>query len=188
MTDKLAKLNKLMQSRKKSYVEKTPEDVYRQVAGNFEHFEPEDIAQMGGVESQHGKYTKPLRGGSARGLFQFQPETAEYLIPGSSKTLMDPNTQAELMTKYLEKNKAKSPEDAYVMHNLGPTRGKAFLNANDDQPISNVIPSHVIRANPGLYKVKTVGQARENIKNKLIAGGESIEITPDLLDLLKERE
>ena len=63
MTDKLNKLVKLMSGRKKPYVEKTSEDVYREVAGEFDQFEPEDIAQIGGVESKHGKYNKPLKGG-----------------------------------------------------------------------------------------------------------------------------
>jgi hypothetical protein len=184
--DKLQKLKKMLTNRKASYVEKTPEDVYRDVAGNFEHFEPQDIAQIGGVESQHGKYLKPLQGGSARGIFQFQPQTAEYLIPGSSKTLTDPNTQAELMKKYLEKNKMTNTEDAYAMHNLGPSRARKFLQASDDELITKVIPKHVINSNPGLYKVKTIGQAKENIRKKLAAGEESIEITPSLLDLLKE--
>jgi hypothetical protein len=186
MSDKLNKLDKLMKGRKKSYVEKTPEDVYREVAGEFEHFEPEDIAQIGGVESQHGKYNKPLRGGSATGLFQFQPRTAEYLQPGSSESLENPSTQAELMTKYLEKNKAKTPEEAYIMHNLGPTGSKKFLQASDDELISNVIPRSVVKANPGLYDVKTVGEAKSRIKNKLIAGEESAELTPSILDLLKK--
>jgi hypothetical protein len=186
MTDKLAKLNKLMQGRKKSYVEKTPEDVYREVAGEFEHFEPEDIAQIGGVESQHGKYNKPLRGGSATGLFQFQPKTAEYLQPGSSETLENPSTQAELMKKYLEKNKAQSPEEAYAMHNLGPTGSRKFLEASDDMPINKIIPKRVIKANPGLYNVKTVGEAKARIKNKLAAGEKSAEMTTSILDLLKK--
>lgn len=186
MNDKLNKLNKLMSGRKKTYVEKTPEDVYREVAGNFEHLDPEDIAKIGGVESQHGKYDKPLRGGSATGLFQFQPKTAEYLQPGSSETLSNPSTQAELMKLYLEKNKAQNPEHAYAMHNLGPTGARKFLEASDDESISNIIPRSVIRANPGLYNVKTVGEAKARIKAKLEAGADSAEMTPSIMDLLKK--
>ena len=188
MTDKLTKLNKLMQGRKKSYVEKTPEDVYREVAGEFEHFEPEDIAKIGGVESQHGKYNKPLKGGSATGLFQFQPKTAEYLQPGSSESLENPSTQAELMKKYLEKNKAKTPEEAYAMHNLGPTGSKKFLEADDNVLIHKIIPKAVIKANPGLYNVKTVGEAKARIKEKLAAGEKSMPMTPSILDLFKKEE
>jgi hypothetical protein len=186
MSDKLSKLSKMIQGRKKSYVEKTPEDVYRQVAGEFDQFDPEDIAQIGGVESQHGKYNKPLRGGSATGLFQFQPKTAEYLQPGSSESLENPSTQAELMTKYLEKNKAQTPEEAYAMHNLGPTGSRRFLEASDDTSIAKIIPKRVIRANPGLYNVKTVGEAKARIRNKLAAGEESAEMTPSMLDFFKK--
>ena len=186
--DKLNKLKKMLSDRKASYVEKTPQDVYREVAGGFEQFEPEDIAKIGGVESQHGKYNKPLKGGSATGLFQFQPKTAEYLQPGSSESLENINTQADLMKKYLEKNKAQSPEEAYAMHNLGPTGSRRFLEASDDTPINKIIPKAVIKANPGLYKVKTVGEAKARIKEKLKSGAESIEIRPSLLDLLKNNE
>ena len=188
MTDKLNKLNKLMQGRKKSYVEKTPEDVYREVAGEFEHFEPEDIAKIGGVESQHGKYNKPLKGGSATGLLQFQPKTAEYLQPGSSETLEHPSTQADLMKLYLEKNKALTPEQAYAMHNLGPTGSRKFLEASDDTLIGKIIPRAVIKANPGLYNVKTVGEAKARIKQKLESGAKSAEMTPTILDLFKKEE
>jgi hypothetical protein len=184
--DKLSKLKKMLDNRKASYVEKTPGDVYREVAGEFEQFEPEDIAQIGGVESQHGKYNKPLKGGSATGLFQFQPKTAEYLQPGSSKSLENVNTQAELMKKYLEKNKAQTPEEAYAMHNLGPTGSKKFLEASDDTPIHKIISKSVIKANPGLYKVKTVGEAKARIREKLESGEKTAEITPSVLDLFKK--
>src|SRR5690606_3217422 len=126
--------------RKKTYVEKTPNDIYREVAGEFEQFSPEDIAAIGGVESQHGKFNEPLVGGSARGLFQFQPETADYLEPGSSESIEDLDTQAKLMKLYLQKTGADSIEDAYTKHNLGPTGGRKFLEASDETPISEVIP------------------------------------------------
>lgn len=181
----MEKLKRLLESRKKTYVEKTPNDAYREVAGEFDHFEPEDIAAIGGLESQHGKYSKPLKGGSARGLFQFQPETAEDLIEGSSDKLLDRNTQIELMKKYLEKNQAGSPEEAYVKHNLGKRGGTRLLSADDATPIRNILPERVIKANPGLYDVETVGQAKENIRKKLAEGKESADIRPSILDLFK---
>lgn len=183
---KYNKLEELLKPRKATYVEKTPNDVYREVANNFEQFEPSDIAAIGGVESQHGKYDEPIKGGSARGLFQFQPPTAEYLQPGSSETIKDINTQSELMTKYLKKNEQEKPEDAYVMHNLGKNRGSKFLGASDDTLIQKVIPARVIRANPGLYNVKTVGEAREKIKQKLQEGRDSSTLKPSFLDIFKE--
>ncbi len=179
------KLRKLLEGRKATYVEKTPEDVYREVAENSEFLDAGDVAGIGGVESQHGKFKKPLKGGSARGLFQFQPPTAEDLEPGSSKSLHDMNTQSALMTKYLEKNDQESPESAYALHNLGPSRGQKFLDADDSELVSRVIPARVIRANPGLYKVKTVGEARELIRKKLQAGEKSADLQPKFTDLFK---
>jgi hypothetical protein len=174
-----------MQGRKATYVEKTPEDVYRDVAQDFEQFTPEDIAAIGGLESEHGKYASPLQGGSARGLFQFQPQTAEYLEPGSSESLNDMNTQAALMKKYLQKTDQQTPEDAYMLHSLGPNRGQKFLDADDSELVSRVIPERVRRANPSLYKYKTVGEAKAAIKNRLKAGQESSEMTPNIKDLIK---
>lgn len=181
------KLKRLLQGRKSTYVEKTPGDVYNEVAENTK-LSPEDVASIGGVESAHGKFEKPLQGGSARGLFQFQPRTAEDLEPGSSDSISDMNTQASLMTKYLDKNNKDTSEDSYALHNLGPTRGKQFLAADDTELIEKLIPARVIRANRGLYGVKTVGEAKSLIKKKLQEGQKSADITPNLMDLFKEKE
>lgn len=173
-----------MQNRKATYVEKTPNDVYRDV-GEHSGLTADEVSAIGGLESQHGKYKRPLKGGSARGLFQFQPETAEYLQPGSSESLNDMNTQSELMKKYLEHHKAENLEDAYVKHNLGSGRGQKLLDAPDDTPITAIIPDFIIKANPSLYNVKTVGEAKERIKHKLHKGKESNPTRPNLLDLFK---
>lgn len=173
-----------MQSRKATYVEKTPNDVYRDV-GKHTDLTTEDVAAIGGLESQHGEFDRPIKGGSARGLFQFQPETAEYLQPGSSENLQDLDTQSKLMKLYLDKNKVENAEDAFVKHNLGPGRGSKFMEAPDEALVSSVIPARVIRANPGLYNVKTVGEARKKIKEKLEQGKESSDIRPNFLDLFK---
>lgn len=173
-------MKRLGQEREATYVEKTPEDVYNEVSKDSE-FSPEDIAKIGGVESQHGKYNKPLKGGSARGLFQFQPETAEDLIPGSSESLDDMNTQAKLMKEYLRKNKQKSIEDAYMYHQLGPGRGKKLIDAEGDADIKSVIPKSVIRANPSLYEGETVDDARKAIQKKLDKGAEDANLYKDPL-------
>jgi len=178
------KLKKLLENRKATYVEKTPNDVYRDV-GNETDLSADDVASIGGIESQHGKFDRPIEGGSARGLFQFQPDTAEYLHPGSSDNLNDLNTQSKLMKLYLDKNKVDNPEDAFVKHNLGPGRGQKFMDASDEALISSVIPRRVIRANSGIYGVKTVGEARQKIKDKLKKGSESADIRPNFLDLFK---
>lgn len=177
MNKKFLKLLKNL-DRKGTYVEKLPQDVYREVADEFEHFSPEDIAKIGGVESQHGKYNKPLQGGSARGLFQFQPETAEDLIPGSSESIDNMNTQAALMKEYLRKNKQKSIEDAYMYHQLGPRRGRKLKEADDQTAIEDIIPNRVRKANPSLYEGETVEDAKKVIQEKLDKGGESIDFVP----------
>ena len=178
------KLQRLLQNRKATYVEKTPNDVYRDV-GEDTGLSAEDVSAIGGLESQHGKYPEQLEGGSAQGLFQFQPKTAEFLDEDSSESLNNYDTQSKLMKLYLKKNDTDNVEDAFVKHNLGPGRGQKFMDAADNELISSVIPSNVIRANPGLYDVKTVGEARKKIKEKLNKGKESSEVRPNFLDLFK---
>lgn len=180
------KLKELLKNRKATYVEKTPNDVYRDVAASFDQFSPEDIAAIGGLESQHGKFDSPLAGGSARGLFQFQPATAEGLIEGSSESLDDYNTQSDLMKEYLKKNEAEDLEDAYTKHNLGKSGARKFLAAEDEDAIRALIKERVRRANPGLYNVKTAGEARERIRKKLEEGKQSSKIRPNFEDIFKE--
>lgn len=183
----LDKLRKLLENRKDTYVEKTPNDIYQDV-GSGSDLSSEDVAAIGGLESQHGKYDQPMQGGSARGLFQFQPNTAEHLDPGSSENLDDLDTQSKLMKLYLNKNKVDSAEDAFVKHNLGPGRGNKFMEAPDDTPITSVLPARVIRSNSSLYNVKTVGEARQKIKEKLNEGRESADVRPNFLDLFKGKK
>ena len=173
-----------MKPRKETYAEKTTNDVYKDV-GQDSGLPAEDIAAIGGLESEHGKYNKPMKGGSAEGLFQFQPDTAEHLDKGSSKSLDDMNTQSKLMKLYLDKNKVDNVEDAFVKHNLGPGRGEKFMSAADHELVASVIPANVIRANPSLYNVKTIGEARKKIKDRLNAGRESSDVKPNFLDMFK---
>lgn len=177
-------MKRLLENRNKTYVEKTPNDVYRDV-GHESELSAEDVAAIGGLESQHGKFNKQMEGGSAQGLFQFQPGTAEHLEPGSSESLDDLDTQSKLMKLYLKENKVDTAEDAFVKHNLGASRGSKFMQAPDDAPITSVLPARVIRSNSGLYGVKTVGEARQKIKNKLQQGRDSSDIRPNFLDLFK---
>lgn len=183
----MEKLKRLLENRKKTYVERTPNDIYRDV-GHETNLTAEDVAAIGGLESEHGKFDSPIQGGSAQGLFQFQPKTAEHLEEGSSSNLSDLDTQSKLMKLYLKKNEVDNAEDAFAKHNLGPSRGSKFLSAPDDTLITSVIPARVIRANPGLYNVKTVGEAKQKIKQKLDSGRESSEIKPNFLDLFKGKE
>lgn len=176
-----------MQNRKETYVEKTPNDVYRDI-GLDSSIPAEDVAAIGGVESQHGKFHSPLEGGSAEGLFQFQPKTAEDLETGSSDSLNNLDTQSKLMKLSLEKGKTENVEDAFVKHNLGNSRGSKFMSAPDDALVASVLPKRVIDANSGLYGVKTVGEARQRIKQKLDEGRKSSDIRPNFLDLFKGKQ
>ena len=180
------KLRKLLEDRKATYVEKTPNDVYRDVAHNFDNFEASDIAAIGGTESSHGKFEEPIQGGSARGLFQIQPRTAEELIPGSSKTILDHNTQADLMKELLKRNNPENIEDAYLMHNLGKSGGKKVIGADDDQKASEVISSAAINSNKNLYKDKNIGKIKELLKKKLAESSDSSELRPNSKDLFKD--
>ena len=74
------------------------------------------------------------------------------------------------------------------MHNLGPTGSKKFLEASDDTPIHKIISKSVIKANPGLYKVKTVGEAKARIREKLKAGEKTADLESSLLDFFKNKE
>lgn len=174
-----------MKTRPVTYVQKTTNDVYRDIAIRT-GLTAEDVASIGGLESKHGKYDRPMQGGSARGLFQFQPQTAEHLLKGSSKTLKSLHTQANLMTLYIEQNKVKNALDAFIKHNLGPSRGTKFLEANGSSLVTSVVPARVIRSNRSLYSFKTVREAKSQIKKHLSEGVESSDIRPNFIDMFRE--
>ena len=176
-----------------NYVEKTPEDVYTNIAEQQPDYTKEDIAKIGGMESEHGKYLENMAGGSPQGLFQFMPRTAEAIRPGSRDSLKDINTQEELMNTYLTRNTNRikgvqgesSIEDAYAYHNLGPATGKKFMTASDDAPLSSVLSANIIKSNPTLYGYKTVGEAKAAMKKLLQENGDTFNFQPDIQDLLK---
>ena len=182
----MKRLKELLKDRSATYVEKTPEDVYRDVASDEEvMLSPEEVGAIGGMESQHNKFHKPIQGGSARGLFQFQPRTAEDLIEGSSESLEDMNTQAELMKAYLKKNKSEDLKDAYLKHNLGRSGAKRFKEADDSDLAEDAISGPSIRGNKNLYEGKTVEEIKKQLKEKLEK--EKDKVRPlSILDLFKE--
>jgi len=141
---------------------------------------PEEIAGFAGIESEFGKYKKPLKGGSARGTFQLMPNTIKYLSERSEdpreanplreearlmKELM-PQHEKELR-KTLKGEVEITPEDVYVKHNLGSGMGKKLLKAPDNMPIEEILPENVIDANPSIYQGKNKAQALQKIKDKL---------------------
>lgn len=191
MLDKLLKL--LEAKRDATYVEKTPEDVYRGISKKT-GLEKEDIAKIGGVESQHGKDIKGS--GSARGIMQTMPKLAKTLRPGSEKSLSHPQTQEDIASDFINLNTPTIKEiagqnkllDNYLMYNLGKGRGSKFLSAKDTDKIEDILPKQIIEANPKLYKYKTVGEARSAIKNFLDKRGGEFEFTPTVQDLFKNKD
>lgn len=200
----LEKLKKLLGVQERSnYVEKRPQDVYRQIAEETP-LSKEEAAMIGGVESQHGKYEDNMAGSSAKGIMQIMPQLAKVIKPGSEEVLKDRNVQAEIASEFINlntptikeiaQNKNKVPDvvDQYLMYNLGQGRGKKFLQADGSTKITDILPAKVIKANPKLYNYKTVGEARNAIKGFLEERGDSIKFYPnqddfvDLFDTEKE--
>lgn len=200
MLDKLMKL--LTAKERENYVEKTPKDIYRGISQKT-GLSKEDVAKIGGVESQHGKYTKNMTGGSASGTMQIMPRLAKALRPGSEKVLNDSNTQEQIASDFLNlntptikeiassSNREPSIIDQYAMYNLGMGRGKKFLKAKDTDLVSDILPANVIEKNAKFYKGKTVGEARKAMQQMLDERGPQAEFYPnekDFADLFKEEE
>jgi|GEM_PF-3171131 hypothetical protein len=191
----LDKLMKLLQAKERdNYVEKKPRDVYRGISHSTK-LSKEEAAMIGGLESQHGKYEKNMGGGSASGIMQVMPNLAKMIRPGSEKRIMDRNVQQELASDIInmneptikqiaaQSNKTADVVDRYALYNLGKGRGRKFLEASDDTPIEKILPAAIIKANPKLYKHKTVGDAKKAMKVALTEGGKTNEFYPDIQDL-----
>lgn len=184
------KLLKLLQDQNRDdYVTKEIEDVYNMVAEKTGRT-PEEIAQIGGVESQHGKYSKNMKGSSAKGLFQIMPTIAKEYAP--DKPIESLNTQEEILTKLINENQKKlgkdaSIEDLYALHNLGLGKGRRMIASTDEEPIKNVLSKNIIESNPKLYKNKTVGESKQSIRDFLKERGEEFEFTPDLQKYFAEQ-
>lgn len=185
-------MNKLLQliqdQERDDYVTKEIEDVYNAVAEKTGRT-PEEIAKIGGIESQHGKYTDNMAGSRARGLFQLMPQTIKDLSSNGSPESL--NTQEEVMTKLLQQNQEKlgqdsSIEDLYLLHNQGLGKGKKLVSADQSEPVSDILSRKIINANPALYKNKTVGEAKESIKNMLDEKGEQFKFKTKMQDLFTE--
>jgi hypothetical protein len=188
MLDRLRKL--LGAKERENYVEMRPQDLYRGIAENTD-LTKEEVAMIGGVESQHGKYLDNMAGSSAKGHMQIMPRLAQVLRPGSENNLKDINVQKDVASDFLNLNTPTIKElaadanrkadviDHYAMYNLGHGRGKKFLPAPDDMEITKVLPAQVIKANPKLYNHKTVGEAKQAMKQFLEQRGSEISFYPD---------
>jgi len=186
----MSRLKKLLEKQNRDeYVTRNVEDVYNAVAEKTGRT-PEEIAKIGGVESQHGKYSENMAGSRAKGLFQLMPAVLRSLgIEGDPESY---NTQEDAMVKLTEENQRKlggkpSIEDLYILHNQGLGRGKKIINAPDEEPIEKILPTNVIESNPRLYKGLTVGQSKDSIKQMLDERGQDFEFTPKIEDLMSEQ-
>lgn len=185
-------MNKLLQliqdQERDDYVTKEIEDVYNAVAEKTGRT-PEEIAKIGGVESQHGKYPDSMAGSRAKGLFQLMPQTVKDLSSNGSPDSL--NTQEEVMSNLLNENQKKvggdlSIEDLYLLHNQGLGKGKQLIAAPNEQRIEKLLSNKIIEANPALYKNKTVGQAKDSIKQMMDQKGGEFKFKTKLEDLLTE--
>lgn len=155
------------------------QSMYEEIASST-GLSPEDIAGIAGVESEFGKYDKPLSGGSARGTFQMMPTTSKYLAerspePRETNPLRE---QARLMKELIPQHIQEiqnalgedteiTPEQIYIKHNLGAGMGKKLLKAKDKTPIEEIISGKVIEANPSIYKGKNKSEVLKEIQKRL---------------------
>jgi hypothetical protein len=159
------------------------QSMYEDIAKSSESLEPKDIAAIAGVESQFGKYTKPLAGGSARGEFQIMPNTLKYLseradskgIPREANPLREQaRVMAELIPQHEEELKKTlgpdadiSASDIYVKHALGQGMGKKLLKASPDTLAEEILPEKVIAGNPSIYEGKSKSEIMKEIQKRL---------------------
>ncbi len=159
------------------------QSMYEDVAAASESLSPQDVAGIAGVESEFGKYDKPMVGGRARGTFQLMPNTIKYLqerlaTEGSEREPNPLREEARLMSELVPQHEAElektlgkdaeiNPSDIFVKHNLGAGMGKKLLKAKGKTPTSEILPEHVIEANPGIYKDKTKSKTLKDIQKKL---------------------
>jgi hypothetical protein len=153
--------------------------MFEDVSKNVEDLSPEDVAGLAGVESEFGKYDKPLTGGSARGTFQLMPNTIRYLKERLEKQGSEPEANplreearlaGELMKQHeseLGENIEPTIDNLYVKHNLGGGAGKKFLKAKSSVPTEEFLSEEVIESNPSIYKDKTKGEAFKEIQRRL---------------------
>lgn len=156
------------------------QSMYEEIAAASNSLTPQQVAGLAGVESEFGKYDKPMVGGRARGTFQLMPNTIKYLrerLDGeqeSNPLREEARLMAELIPQHekelegtLGKDVEITPADIFVKHNLGAGMGKKLLRAKKNTPVAEILPEHIIEANPSIYKDKTKGTTLEDIQKKL---------------------
>lgn len=188
MKNKLLEL--LQKQNRDNYVERSVEDLYNSVAEKT-GYTPEEIAQIGGVESQHGKYEKNFAGSRAKGVFQLMPAIIKALKPEGLKSPNSFSTQEDVMIDLLNDTKKKlgddvSIEDTYLRHNLGSGAAKRLMKAPTSSQTYAVLPEKVIESNAKLYKDRSIAEAKDNLRQLLKEKGDEFEFSPKFQDLLEE--
>lgn len=181
------------------------QSMYEDIAKSSEVMTPEDVAGLAGIESGHGKYTKPFAGGSASGSFQLMPNTIKYLRDrlsnqGSTKESNPLREQARLMSALVPQHEAElkktlgsdvepEPLDIFIKHNLGAGMGKKLLKAKGTTPVEDILPEDVVESNPSIYKGKTKTAALSEIQKRLDTKGKEFKFEDrSPLGFLKDNE
>jgi hypothetical protein len=183
--EKFSKFLEKLQNKRSDYVTDPydQQSMYEDIASNVESLSPEAVAGIAGVESEFGKYQKPLLGGSAKGTFQLMPNTIKYLNARLEKKGSEPEVNplreearltSELMKQHeselkktLGDEKELTPADFFVKHNLGQGMGRKLLRAPAIEEVGEILPEKVIESNPSIYKGKTKEEALAEIRQRL---------------------
>lgn len=116
---------------------------------------------------------------TAVGKYQFIASTLANLAKKagvSDDQKFDAATQEKLMHELVQENAVRlgregleaTPENLYLMHNLGPRAAK-LIGADPDANISDILSNEEIRNNRSLYEGKTAGEALNTVSRKMDA-------------------
>lgn len=181
MDNKFAKtLKKLQEQRDYVTDPYDQQSMYEEVAENVS-LTPQEVAGIGGLESEHGKYNEAFNEGSARGTFQLMPNTMKYLkerlkVQGSEEEVNPLREEARLAAEMMKQNETEAKKtlgkdptvsEIFIKHNLGAGMGKQFLKAPGSKSMEEILPEDVVKSNPSIYKGKTKSKALKEIQKRL---------------------
>lgn len=149
--------------------------------------DPGLMATMAGVESTfRGRVSAAV--GSAKGLYQFMPDTWKEMLKKYGKKyglpedadILDPRANALMGAEYLKENargikqsfgREATDIDLYLSHFLGPGDVKKFLNANPNEIAAKVLPAPA-KYNEGIFfskdgKARTIAQVHAEVDSRM---------------------
>ena len=115
-------------------------------------------------EYENSKTLPPMRRGNNKTFEQFKQDVAfqriflNALVAANSKDLQ-------------RRGIATNDANIYLAHFLGAGGASRVLSAKDDTPLANVLSGDVIKANPQLLKIGTVGNLKKWAAEKMGGGG-----------------